>query len=111
MAVVRVFLDVNMGLGIPGLNELIKTHGVPQKENSSDMLMFVNSRRTQVKILWSKKYMLHLRKEEAIKLEDIKKIPMFFKEHIIAGKIEGRVSKSLTEKTLISLDENGTSIL
>lgn len=111
MSVVRVFLDVNMGLGIPGLNELIKAHGVPQRENSTDMLMFVNSRRTQIKILWSKKYLLHLRQETPIKIDDIKRIPMFFKENIIAAKIQGKVNKSLNEKTLISLDEKGTKVI
>ncbi len=111
MAVVRVFLDVNMGLGIPGLNELIKTHGVPQKENSSDMLMFVNSRRTQVKLLWSKKYLLHLRQETPIKIEDLKRIPAFFSGPILDGKIEGRVHKTLNEKTLIELDANGARVM
>lgn len=111
MAIMRVFLDVNMGLGIPWLTELIKTHGTPQKENSSDMLMFVNSRRTQIKLLWSKKYLLHLRQETPIKIEDLKKIPAFFNGPIVGGKIEGRITKTLSEKTLIELNENGARVI
>jgi hypothetical protein len=51
MAVAKVFFDVPMALGLPGLNELARQ----RKARPSDgkFVMFMNRKRTKVKILFN----------------------------------------------------------
>lgn len=112
MAVAKVFLDVNMGLGIPGLTKLLEENRIAVKAAHTDtMFMFLNRNRNQVKILWHERFMLHFRKsEDAITIDELKKIPNYFKAQIITGKIETQLAKFINKKTNVTIDEDGLNV-
>ncbi len=97
MAVVKVFFDIDMRLGIDGLSKVMKSAGV-KPATADDMMMFMNRRKTYVKILWDGRFVLQLRKpneEGRLTLEEIRTIPGFFKGSFMNSTIEQRIVKTL----------------
>jgi hypothetical protein len=112
MSIVKVFLDMPTQYGIPGLTKvLLQNNIVLAAVPSGTMFMFVNRKRTQVKILWDSEYLLHLRKDrDPWTIEELKKIPMFFKNTMIGPKIEQQLSKYIAKRVSVSVDEAGLRV-
>jgi hypothetical protein len=112
MAVVKVYLDVSMGLGIPGLTKLLEESGIAVHHAPVDtMWMFLNRNRTQIKILWGGVYMLHLRKSsDPWSIEELKRIPSFFKQSLLSGKIENQLTKYISKRVNVTVDESGIKV-
>lgn len=111
MGIARVFFDQALRYGIPGLTELLKSKRVSQKAiQSSDMTMFVNSKRTIVKIFWGGNYLLTFSKgkgEGKITADEIRAIPDFFKGGMTSNKLDTQIRGFLDHDSHIYIDEDG----
>lgn len=99
MAIARVFFDSDMRFGITGLTEAAKKQGVKAETlKETDFLLFMNKKKTSLKIIWGQRYLLNLRKpldEGKITMEEIMNIPNYFKGKFIAGSAEMVLRKGL----------------
>lgn len=93
MGIVRAFFDIDMRLGQTGLGQTMIAAGVkPTAIKSGDFVMFMNKKKTMVKVLWDHVYMLQIRKTEGkISIEDLYRIPDQFKKWGIAGPVEKKI--------------------
>lgn len=93
MAIAKVFFDINLAMGIPGLTQVAKKQGVLGKDLlAQDFLLFVNRRKTQCKIMWSAKYLLQVRKADGkLTLKDLTLIPQYFKGQIMKEDIQDQL--------------------
>lgn len=90
MAIVKVFFEADMRLGIPGLNELAGK----KKGPVGGFLMFMNKRKTMAKVIWANQYMLTIRKEHGqITMDDINRLPSYFKGNMMSSSVEAQVIK------------------
>ena len=94
MSVVRVFEDIDMRLGITGLTELLGKRNT-KAHKPDDMFMFINKKKTHVKVVWSEQYCLQFRKQEKITVEELKAIPSYFKRQFMDYKAERRAAEIL----------------
>ena len=97
MAVVRVFPDTDMRMGISGLTEMMLKAKV-KLSGSNDMMLFINKKMTACKITWDGRFCLHLRKpadEGRITIDEIQSIPSFFKGRFLEFKIQRRAQEIL----------------
>lgn len=77
----RVFINVNMRSQHDGLTELAKQNGIhPEKLSTGEYLVFVNTRRTAVKLMTKEKVIAHYKSPQGhvIDLNVIKHIPNAF---------------------------------
>jgi hypothetical protein len=92
MAIVKVFFEADMRLGIPGLNEIAKKK--KSGPMASGFLMFMNKKKTMAKIIWAVQYMLTLRKEHGkITMDDLRKVPSYFKGEMMTNSVDAQVIK------------------
>lgn len=113
MAVIKVFLDTSMGLGIPGLRRHLDEQRIAVDAAApNDMFMFLNRNRNQCKILWNGNMLFHLRKEGAeITIEELKKVPSFFRHALLGEKMEKQLNKYINKRVNVSVDEDGLKVV
>lgn len=94
MAVAKLFFDVNMGLGIPGLTNLAREKRT--RPGDGKYLLFMNRKRTKVKILLDEQTLVTYSKASGvITIEELKALPLTFKGEWISSSIEAKLTSWL----------------
>lgn len=93
MAVARVFFDVPMNLGLPGLTRLATQKRVRITEDK--YLMFMNRKRTKVKIICGEHTLLIYSKDQPISLTELQQLPVKFKGDWMDAKMSNVIDKWL----------------
>lgn len=108
--VAKVFIDIDMRLGLNGLSEYLSDKRV--KVDASSMVMFLNRRKNQVKIMWASKYVLSFRKDSGyITIDELKEIPRYFRGPLFKnGTLENQVMGHLKESLSVELSEKGLRV-
>lgn len=108
--VAKVFIDIDMRLGLNGLSEYLKDKRI--KVESHAMVMFLNRRKNQVKIMWASKYVLSFRKDSGfITIDELKEIPSYFREALFSSRtLENQVIGHLKESLSVELSEKGLKV-
>lgn len=101
MAIAKVFIDVDMRLGIPGLTELCKSKRLGIMKSDA-MVLFLNKKRNLCKIFWNKEFMLTFKKEAGyISIEELKNIPYYFRGNMFKSvTLEGEATGFLHQQHL-----------
>lgn len=108
--IAKVFIDIDMRLGAQGLTEYLKEHR--SKLDPGVMAMFLNRKKTQIKILWNRDFVLSFRKESGyITIDDIKNIPSYFKSPLFKNRsLEQHFMKHLKESISVELTSEGLKV-
>lgn len=92
--IARVFFDQDMRLGLPGLNALIESKKIFTKK--SDALVFVNTKKTMMKCLIERQYLLTVKaKEGRVSVDDILRIPSLFEGVWMNAKVKSQLENQL----------------
>lgn len=95
MAVAKVFFDVSMGYGLPGLTEIARQKKF--KVGDGKFGLFMNRKRTKVKILFDEQTLVSYSKSSGgqITLEELKALPLTFRGEWITDTIGKSIEKWL----------------
>jgi len=98
MEIARVFFNVSMSLGFPGLTGVLNEAGMKAKNMKENQLtLFINKKHTRFKMLIGQNYLLyHNNGERRFPLEAVKHFPSFFDGKRI--NVSGAIEKSILEK-------------
>lgn len=97
MAIAKVLTDVPMGLGLPGLMSLAKSKGL--KFGEGQYLMFMNRKRTKLKVLFDDQTILCFAKDSGeFTIEELGAIPSRISKRWFSPEIESVLSRVLTRR-------------
>jgi hypothetical protein len=114
MAIARVYFDQDLRYGIDGFTKELQAKRISQKAIASDdMTMFVNTRRTHVKIFWAGQFVLSFRKrkgEGKVTVQDLKSIPKCFSSGMFNASVQKHLGNHLEKGIHVVVDDEGLKI-
>jgi hypothetical protein len=110
MGIVRVYFNQDLRYGIPGLTEILGSAATDARP--SDMFMFMNRKRTSLKIIWAGQYLLTMTKRTGgiITLGEIKQIPQVFRGGFMGARLERSLETTLRQSVDVWAEARGLRV-
>jgi len=111
MGIVRVYFNQDLRCGLPGLSDVLGS-SVLGDARPTDMFMFMNRKRTSLKIMWGGKYLLTMTKKNGgiITLDEIKEIPTQFRGTFLGQRLERGLTSTLQQSVDVWAEARGLRV-